>query len=119
MKESPASTTPVRMDVFPSGEIGIVWKDGHESYYAARDLRCLCPCAACVDEVTGRRILDPATVPADLQPRLWNGVGHYGVQFVWSDGHSTGIYPHALLRRLCACAACVTREAPARGDDPA
>ena len=100
--------TPARMDVFPSGEIGIVWKDGHESYYTARDLRCLCPCAACVDEVTGRRILDPSTVPQDLQPRLWNGVGHYGVQFVWSDGHSTGIYSHALLRSLCSCPTCAS-----------
>ena len=108
MTDPGSATTPERMDVFPSGEIGIVWKDGHESYYSAHDLRCLCPCAACVDEVTGRRTLDPATVPLDLQPRLWNGVGRYGVQFVWSDGHSTGIYPHAVLRRLCPCAVCAS-----------
>jgi hypothetical protein len=85
MTDRTRPTTPRRLDVFPSGEIGIVWEDGHESVYAARELRALCPCAACVDEVTGRRILDPATIPGDIVPRLWNGVGHYGVQFVWSD----------------------------------
>ena len=112
MTDPKSATTPERLDIFPSGEIGIIWKDGHESFYAARDLRGLCPCAACVDEVTGRRILDPSQVQADVQPRLWNGVGHYGVQFVWSDGHTTGIYSHTFLRSLCSCVACA-----AHGDE--
>ena len=25
---------------FPNGEIGVVWSDGHESYYPAHYLRC-------------------------------------------------------------------------------
>ena len=52
------------------------------------------------------RILDESTVPQDVAPRMVQGVGNYGVVFVWSDGHSTGIYPHRLLRRLCPCDAC-------------
>ena len=115
MTERSRTTTPRRLDVFPSGEIGIVWEDGHESLYAARELRGLCPCAACVDEVTGRRVLDLGSLPADVVPRMWSGVGHYGVQFVWSDGHSTGIYPHAVLRRLCPCEACRRQDAGSEG----
>ena len=110
MREPPdgpkARTTPERLDMFPNGEIGIVWKDGHESFYGARELRCRCPCAACVDEMTGRKVLDEASVPVDLRARMHQGVGNYGVQFVWSDGHATGIYSNALLRALCSCAAC-------------
>lgn len=99
-------STPEKMDLFPNGEVGIVWKDGHESIYRGHYLRCQCRCAACIDEVTGRRILDERSVPEDVQARIYQGIGHYGVQFVWSDGHSTGIYPLTLLRDLCPCAAC-------------
>jgi DUF971 family protein len=31
-------------------------------------LRCQCPCAACVDENTGVRLLKPATIPEDIAP---------------------------------------------------
>ena len=106
---SDPSTTPEKMDVFPNGEIGVVWRDGHESFYTARDLRCQCPCAACIEETTGRKILDDASVPEEIRPRLYQGVGNYAVQFVWSDGHSTGIYSHALLRRLCPCKECASQ----------
>ena len=111
MAESKDRTTPETMEVFPNGEIGIIWKDGHESYYSARYLRCQCRCAACVDEVSGRKILDEASVSEDVRPRMYQGIGHYGVQFVWSDGHSTGIYPHTLLRALCPCDACASQRA--------
>ena len=52
---------------FPSGEIGIVWEDGHESIWPAAVLRRACACARCQDEVTGRRLLRPADVPDSLR----------------------------------------------------
>ncbi len=30
-------------------------------------------------------------------------VGHYAVQPVWADGHSTGFYTFVHLRRNCPC----------------
>ena len=33
----------------------IRWKDGHNSLYDPRYLRLNCPCAGCVDEMTGQR----------------------------------------------------------------
>jgi ATP-binding protein involved in chromosome partitioning len=102
------TAAPVSVDLFPNGEIGIVWQDGHESIYEPRALRCLCRCAACIDEVTGRKILDDASVPADLRALNRHAVGNYGIQFVWSDGHASGIYAHALLREMCRCGSCGT-----------
>lgn len=78
----------------------IVWGDGEFSEYVPRDLRVMCPCAGCVDEMTGRRILDPGTVAEDVHPRAIHYVGRYALQFMWSDGHETGIYPYEFLRRL-------------------
>ena len=106
MGDARSVAAPVTIDVFPNGEIGIVWKDGHESIYSAHDLRCQCRCAACVDEVSGRKILDETTVSDEIRAEALQAVGNYGVTFHWSDGHGTGIYPHALLRSLCACEAC-------------
>ena len=78
----------------------IVWGDGEFAEYAPRDLRVRCPCAGCVDEMTGRRILVPEMVPEDVYPTAIHYVGRYALQFMWSDGHSTGIYPYEFLRRI-------------------
>ncbi len=91
---------PLQIEVFPGGEIGIRWEDGREDFLPAREVRLACPCAECVDEVSGERILDPAAVPADVRPLSWEPVGNYAVAFRWSDGHAAGFYTHELLRRL-------------------
>lgn len=84
----------------------IEWKDGHESVYQPRRLRLSCPCAGCVDEMTGQRTLTSATVPDDVYPQAIHYVGRYALQFIWSDGHQTGFYTYDLLRSLCDCEIC-------------
>ena len=91
---------PVRITSFPNGEIGVVWDDGREAFRPARDLRCACACAHCVDELTGRKTLDDASVPEDIQALEIHPVGNYGVGIRWSDGHDTGIYTFEVLRRI-------------------
>ncbi|HEX9886929.1 MAG TPA: DUF971 domain-containing protein [Longimicrobiales bacterium] len=78
----------------------IHWRDGHVSEYEPRSLRLLCPCAGCVEEMTGRPILVPEMVPEEVHPLAVNYVGRYALQFVWSDGHQTGIYTFEYLRNL-------------------
>jgi DUF971 family protein len=80
--------------------LSIRWADGHESTYAPRFLRMHCPCAGCVDEMTGVRMLTEQMVPEGVYPLAIEYVGRYALQFYWSDGHSTGIYSFELLRRL-------------------
>jgi len=72
----------------------------------ARALRLACPCAECVEEMTGRRLLDPTRVPAEVRPVALALVGGYGLRVHWSDGHSTGIYTFARLRADCPCPRC-------------
>ena len=78
----------------------IRWKDGGVDEYEPRTLRLACPCAGCVEEMTGRPILVPEMVPEDVYPEAIHYVGRYALQFVWSDRHTTGIYPFEYLRRL-------------------
>ncbi len=67
---------------------------------AFRDLRLLCPCAACVDEFTGERIVNPRTVPEDVSPSAMKYSGNYALKISWSDGHDTGIYTWEYLLKL-------------------
>jgi len=79
----------------------IRWVDGADCVYDVRDLRLACRCAHCVEEGTGRPLLDPTSVPDDVRPRKIESVGRYAIQFAWSDGHDTGIYTYEYLRELC------------------
>lgn len=85
----------------------IEWdQQGHQGFYPARTLRLACPCAACVEEMTGRAILDPAAVPVDVRPLSLALVGAYGLRINWSDGHGTGIYTFDRLFQQCPCDRC-------------
>lgn len=86
--------------------ITIVWEDEHRSVYPARALRLACRCAACVEEMSGQPLLDPQTVPERVQARAIRIVGQYAINIDWSDGHTTGIYRFADLRRDCPCESC-------------
>ena len=81
-------------------KLRITWKDGVVSEYVPRYLRLLCPCAGCVDEMTGVRTLQPGMIDEGVYPEEIHYVGRYALQCVWSDGHSTGIYTFEYLREL-------------------
>jgi ATP-binding protein involved in chromosome partitioning len=77
------------------------WEDGAEKVLGDRALRLGCPCAFCVQELTGRVLLDPAGVPQDLRIKDMQPVGHYAYRILFSDGHDSGIYTLERLRELC------------------
>jgi DUF971 family protein len=87
-------------------EVHIRWADGHQTVYTNKYLRETCPCATCVNELTGERMLDPRTVRDDIRAMAITLVGRYAVQVRWSDGHGTGIYTFQRLRADCACEMC-------------
>ncbi|MBI4004413.1 MAG: DUF971 domain-containing protein [Candidatus Omnitrophica bacterium] len=89
-------------------DVKIRWQDGHESIYPARELRLACPCAGCVDEVTGQLRLIASSVPQNVRPLKIDLVGRYAMSIQWSDGHNTGIYAFDRLRKSCPCPTCRT-----------
>jgi len=92
--------------------ISFDWPDGHKTVYPARELRLRCRCAACIEEMSGRPLLDAATVSENVRAQRIDLVGQYAIQIGWTDGHDSGIYNFRDLRANCPCATC-TAERPA------
>jgi DUF971 family protein len=91
---------PVQIIEESDSELTIHWSDGTETNYLAAELRRSCPCASCVNEWTGEKILSDKSIPDDVYFTHISIVGRYALNFHFSDEHDTGIYSFAMLRRL-------------------
>ena len=78
----------------------IEWSDGAIQEFRLSTLQRLCPCAKCVDETTGKPLLDPATVDENVRAISLRSVGRYGLQIKFTSGCSFGIYSFETLRRM-------------------
>ena len=111
--------TDVQVHVSSGAGVDITWSDGHSSHYPFDYLRDQCPCATCGEERRKKAELEekmgaagvglPAALPMfKPKPRARSAkpVGHYALQFDFTDGHSTGIYSFEHLREICPCDDC-------------
>ena len=79
---------------------------GHVGFFPARPLRLACPCAACIEEMTGRPLLDPGTIAAEVRPLSVALVGAYGIKVFFNDTATTEIYTFERLLAHCPCPDC-------------
>ena len=80
--------------------LALAWNDGGQTLHVPADLRRSCPCATCVDEHTGQKILKDKSVPDSLEIVQLSSVGRYAIQILFSDGHQTGIYTFERLSQI-------------------
>jgi DUF971 family protein len=112
----PTSANPKEITVRrEKREVHVRWQDGHESVYGFDLLRRECPCALCSDQrskqsATGGLSLTllsgPVLKAGEIQVTEVKAVGRYAINFVWSDGHDSGIYSYGFLREACPCPTC-------------
>lgn len=93
-------TAPVRISREGDHALRIAWNDGSADTFPVHALRLACPCAACVNEWTGEKILDAARIPAEVKPVKIFSVGRYAMGIHWSDRHTTGIFSYDYLKKL-------------------
>lgn len=91
---------PVQIVEDSDSQVSIKWSDDSESTYSAVQLRRSCPCAGCINEWTGEKMLDDSNIPEDLTISNMALVGRYAINFTFSDAHETGIYSFAYLQKL-------------------
>lgn len=95
MLKKPAIQTIEQKDNYT---FSIVWTDGKSADYRLSDLQAQCPCAQCVDENTGQRKVDPASIPINLTAKRLKNVGRYAIKIDFTEGCSLGIYSFDFLR---------------------
>lgn len=101
---NPTTTTelfPRLVEPFDPQNLKLVWSDGLAFAIPYTELRFQCPCASCVDEHTGKRMIQRSAVSPEVKPTGVSTIGRYALQFNWSDGHSTGMYHYDRLREIC------------------
>ncbi len=99
-----SQTTPIGFLRRDPRTLSILWEDAHRDDLDVRDVRLACRCALCVEEMSGRKLLDPKTIRSDVSPQKIVSIGNYAIQFDWSDGHNSGLYSFKDLRALGASA---------------
>lgn len=97
-KEEEKKLIPKEMNLSADGKLMIHWADGKVGSFNPYKLRIECPCAMCTEEMSGKRLLDPNTVPKDIAIRSFEPMGRYAVGVKFSDGHRTGLYSYDRLR---------------------
>ncbi len=82
-------------------EVALIWDDNSTTLIKNYKLRQLCPCAFCSGEkdVLGNQY-GGVVVPEnkDISIVRFEKVGHYGLQFYFSDGHKDGIFTLNFLK---------------------
>ena len=76
------------------------------------NLRRSCRCASCVEEMTGRQILQPSSISETIYPRKMYPTGNYALSVDWSDGHRS-LYPYKQIKSLLSSTDRTTKEDPA------
>jgi ATP-binding protein involved in chromosome partitioning len=97
---SGARTTPIGLRRLNARTLSVLWADGRRDDLDVRDLRLACHCALCIEEMSGRKLLDPRRVGLDVSPRVITSIGNYAIGVDWSEGHNSGIYSFDYLRML-------------------
>lgn len=105
-----ARNTPIGLRRRDPRTLSVLWEDGRRDDFDVRDLRLACHCALCVEEMSGRKLLDPKTVRADVSPRQIVSIGNYALGFDWNDGHNSGIHSFNDLRAIGEGAAATSVE---------
>ncbi len=87
---------------FDDQMVTLKWEDGSALKVSNRDLRLSCSCALCVNELTGKKLLQPESLRPDIKPKEIFPLGNYAIGVNWNDGHSSGIYPYKNIREIAA-----------------
>jgi DUF971 family protein len=103
--------TPVSIEREGDAAIVITWSDALVTRWTVAGLRKACPCATCREKkrskvsetsAAGKPLLLPVLSAAEARPLRIDSmrpVGSYAYNIAFSDGHSSGIFPFAMLHK--------------------
>lgn len=78
----------------------IIWKNGKTADYCLSELQKKCPCAGCLDENSGKRLMDQKSIDPEVKAKAIYGVGRYALRIDFTSGCSKGIYDFDMLKMI-------------------
>lgn len=84
--------------IFFDDKLHIIWKDDSHYIYDFWDLRTSCPCANCLNQSIGEKLLKDEDVDKGVKPKVSEYMGNYAIRIDWDDNHNGGIYTYQKLR---------------------
>lgn len=78
----------------------IKWSAGYTQSVRFSDLQRECPCAGCVDETTGKRVVSSDAIDPYVSAKEVEMVGRYGLKVAFTSGCSKGIYTYEFLEKM-------------------
>lgn len=91
---------PATIDVDRAASVSLTYADGHAVCFDIMTLRQGCPCATCRNlRERGEDVWPRPGSPNPLRITDARLHGAWGLSITWNDGHATGIFPFAALRR--------------------
>jgi len=109
-KATETDVAPVSIEREGDAAIKITWSDNRITTWTTAQLRKACPCATCREKKRGqaaeqtsgshKHAMLPVLSAAEARPlriESMRPVGSYAYNIAFSDGHSSGIFPFAML----------------------
>ncbi len=94
------SVAPLNVEIDRVRSMTITFDDEVVCVFPVEELRRACPCATCrAQRERGEEPWPRPGGPATIAVTDAEFSGAWGISITWSDGHATGIYPWAALRR--------------------
>jgi len=92
---------PLEIKVVDNMYLYIKWDDGNNISIKLVNLRRDCPCAICnsEQEQKGSKYI-PIFSGEQLKIKNIYLIGNYAIGIDWADGHNTGIYDFAILKKM-------------------
>lgn len=90
----------LKIEQIDNHRFSIEWNDRSIQTFRLSDVQRECPCARCRDEMTGKPLVDPASIQEDVKAIAIRSVGRYGLKIHFTSGCSLGIFSFERLQQV-------------------
>lgn len=89
-----------KIEQIDNHRFSIEWNDKSIQTFRLSNVQRECPCARCMDEITGKRLVDPSSIREDVKAVSIRSVGRYGLKIHFTTGCSMGIFSFERLQKV-------------------
>lgn len=90
-----------------SFSVTVQWNEKDFTVFPLNVLQKNCPCAHCVEEISGKRLVNTGTLTSPIEASHIAKIGQYGIRISFNSGCTTGIFSYDYLLHLAGTSSCL------------